>query len=186
MYIGWPELATAALVAGCVSLTSAESATLADLQAFADATGRFYKRGEVHVAAVEEVQPGAAGAYYGGHGLIVVPKALLRAPPRIRDVVLAHELAHWLLGHGHMHSETARQANERDANEIAIVILMQVRSLPEREALARVYGYLADVAGNQAEKKSAPLAGHGHPCEEIAHLIMRFPRYSLALPRWCP
>jgi hypothetical protein len=181
------SMAAALLSAGCVSLTPAQESTLAELQAFADATARFHQRDPVKIGVWERLEAGAGGTYFGGHNLIIIPKDVLGASAPARDVIMAHELGHWLLRHDfRVRGEPAREAMEHDANEAAVVILIQVKRIPEAVAVRLMHAYLAASARDHATQKAEPLAGHGHPCEEVAHLIARFPQYRLARTESCP
>lgn len=100
-----------------------------------------------------------------------------------RDAIVAHELAHYVLGHDAplrgltlADLERERQERELEANAKAVEILMRAGGLDEERALKAVYLYLLGVHWAVERYPRMDLEGHKPPCEEIADLLGRFPQ----------
>ena len=100
-----------------------------------------------------------------------------------RDAIVAHELAHYVLGHdaplsGASSGELARdyQQRELDANVKGVEILVRAAGFGEARALRTMYDYLAGVQWALERYPRMNLRGHKVPCEEIADLLVRYPR----------
>ena len=87
---------------------------------------------------------------------------------------MAHELAHYILGHdmpvaGASMGEfqRAQELRELDANAKAVEILMRVKGMTEREAVQMIVAHLT--GAQRAEDRGGTRArGHRAPTEEIA------------------
>jgi hypothetical protein len=170
----------AALVpAGCVSLTPAQEQAVAEVRAMADDTARVYGVSRISVLVGSNIE-GVGGSYR--RGLFTISTPMLRS--RHLDSVVAHELAHYLLGHDRPLSgalaldwQREQERRELDANAKAVEILVRVRRFREEQALSLIYDHL--LAFNRlvvAERTVIPW-GHRPPCEEIADLLGRFPAH---------
>ena len=100
-----------------------------------------------------------------------------------RDAIVAHELAHYVLGHDALMRsltladlERERQEREMEANAKAVEILVRAGGLAEERALKTVYLYLLGVHWALERYPRMDLVGHKPPCEEIADLLGRFPQ----------
>ena len=173
-------LVAALVPAGCVSLTPAQEAAVAEVRAMADDTARVYRVSRIAVLVGSNIE-GVGGSYR--RGLFTVSTPMLRSPHR--DSVVAHELAHYLLGHDRPLSgalaldwQREQERRELDANAKAVEILVRVRGFREEQALSLIYDHL--LAFNRlvvAERTVIPW-GHRPPCEEIADLLGRFPAHG--------
>ena len=91
-----------------------------------------------------------------------------------RDAIVAHELAHYVLGHEAPLAGPPRprpacaseQQRELDANAKSVEILVRVRGVPEDQALRMAYSYLLNVhrrlqrsPGRGPARPPAPLRG---------------------------
>lgn len=169
-------LSVGTLAAGCVTLTPQQEAALAEVRAFVEAAVQAYGLSPISVRAEEQV--GVRAATYHD-GIITISPQIIPASPW-RDVILAHEVAHHLLGHGGPLSlgwdgEGHVQQRELDADAKAVEILQRVRGLSEVEAFRLVYD--AHWSLRRAVDVSpfvVPL-GHPAPCLKLADLIQRFP-----------
>ena len=99
-----------------------------------------------------------------------------------RDAIVAHELAHYLLGHDaplagrhRCRPRREREQRELDANAKAVEILVWVKRVPEDQALRMVYSYLLNVHRRLKRSPGEDLLGHQPPCDEIADLLRRYP-----------
>ena len=180
-------LVAALVPAGCVSLTPAQEQAVAEVRAIADDTARVYGVSRISVLVGSNIE-GVGGTYR--RGLFTISTPMLRS--RHRDSVVAHELAHYLLGHDRPLSgalaldwQREQERRELDANAKAVEILVRVRGFREEQALSLIYDHL--LAFNRlvvAERTVIPW-GHRPPCEEIADLLGRFPAHrawSAGLP----
>jgi hypothetical protein len=104
---------------------------------------------------------------------------------RHRDSIVAHELAHYLLGHDRplagtltLEWQREQEIRELEANAKAVEILARVRRLPEEQALSLVYDHLLSFNRLVAEQRTVIPWGHRAPCAEMADLLGRFPKYG--------
>lgn len=175
-------LICALLAAGCVSLTPQQEAARADTRAFLERAARVY-----HVRAPALVvgdQTADLAASYR-NGVILVGTSLLSS--RARDAVLAHEFAHYLLGHEAPLRAVDRvgQGNEQYQRELAanvksVEVLARMNGGDEGQALRVVYSkFLWQRRGEQAGR---PIPwGHRSACQEAADVVAAFPIQSAAL-----
>lgn len=168
----------AALAAACSTLTPAQDRSLDEVRVFADETARHYGLAPIHVL-VSHNPESPVGSYR--RGFFAVNRLVLGS--EFRDAIVAHELAHYVLGHdvplAGATAEARRRDRERrelDANATAVEILIAVKRIPEDQALRMVYSYLLNVHRRLQRSPSEDLLGHRPPCEEIADLLARFPR----------
>jgi hypothetical protein len=171
-------LATAALAAACSTLTPAQDRSLDEVRAFADETTRRYGLAPIHVL-VSHDPDSPVGSYR--RGFFAVNRLVLGS--EFRDAIVAHELAHYVLGHdaslaGATHATRRREREQRelDANAKSVEILAWVRRVPEDQALRMVYGYLLNVHRRLQRSPGEDLLGHRPPCDEIADLLGRYPQ----------
>jgi len=167
----------AALAAGCFAMTPAQNRSLEEVRGFADETARSYGLPQIHVL-VSHNPESPVGSYR--KGFFAVNELVLRS--EFRDAIVAHELAHYVLGHdaplaGATHEARRREVEQRelDANAKAVEILAWVRQVPEDQSLRMVYSYLLNVHRRLQRSPGEDLLGHRPPCEEIADLLARYP-----------
>ena len=172
-----PWLAALLLAACTTSLNPAQDRSLEEVRVFADETAGLYGLPPIHVL-VNYNPDGPVGAYR--RGFFAVNRLVLGS--EFRDAIVAHELAHYVLGHdtpvtGATHEARLRLREQRelDANATAVEILARVKHIPEDQALRMVYSYLLNVHRRLLRYPGEDLLGHRPPCEEIADLLVRFP-----------
>ena len=170
-------VATAWLLAACSTLTPAQQQSDAEVRGFADRTARAYGLPAIHVLVSHNPQD-PPGSYR--RGFFSVSSTTLTST--FRDAIVAHELAHYVLGHdaplpGDSSEEMRRAYQERelDANAKSVEILERVGALSEERALETVYAYLLGVHWALERYPRLNLSGHKPPCAEIADLLARFP-----------
>ncbi|HEV3350672.1 MAG TPA: hypothetical protein VHC93_26505 [Methylomirabilota bacterium] len=170
-------VAVAALLAGCFSMSPAQNKSLDEVRAFADDTARLYGLPQIHVL-VSHNPDSPVGSYR--RGFFAVNQLVLRS--EFRDAIVAHELAHYVLGHDAALAAPTpearlaeRQQRELDANAKSVEILTRVRGVPEDQALRMAYSYLLNVHRRLQRSPGEDLLGHRPPCEEIADLLARYP-----------
>jgi len=174
-----PALAVlvAGVLAGCVTLTPKEQENLDDVRRFADATAAAYNVPRIRVSVEPGTNLGIGGRYRQGNFYINV--GMLGS--RNLNSLVAHELAHYVLGHDMPLSgaamaefQRAQELRELDANAKAVEILMRVKGLSEKEAVATVVAHLR--GAQRAVERGGPIApGHRTPAAEIADLLARYP-----------
>jgi hypothetical protein len=170
-------LVVAALAAGCFTMTPAQNLSLDEVLAFADETARIYGLASIHEL-VSHNPESPVGAFR--RGFFAVNELVLRS--EFRDAIVAHELAHYVLGHDAALTAATpearlieRQQRELDANAKSVEILTRVRGVPEDQALRMAYSYLLNVHRRLQRSPGEDLLGHRPPCEEIADLLARYP-----------
>src|SRR6185436_15512842 len=159
--------------------------TVADVQRFADATTAAYKRPPIRVT-IDRATNLGIGAYYRQGNFYLNETQLDTGNV---TALVAHELAHYVLGHDApltgaatlAESAQKQELRELDANAKAVEILVRVKGLSERQALTTMVVFLERVAAHQA-KSNANTQGHLPPAEEIADLKRRFPGLDTARP----
>jgi hypothetical protein len=171
-------VATAVLAAACSTLSPAQDRSLDEVRAFADETARRYGLEPIHVL-VSHDPDSPVGSYR--RGFFAVNRLVLGS--EFRDAIVAHELAHYVLGHDAPLAGATpearsleREQRELDANAKSVEILAWVRTVPEDHALRLVYGYLLNVHRRLLRSPGEDLLGHRPPCDEIADLLDRYPR----------
>ena len=170
------------ILAGCATLTPAQQQSAAELREFVDRVARAYDVRPVHLLVGDDAQ--SIGGTYR-RGMITIATPVLFS--RYRDSIIAHELAHYLLGHDEplrgvtpLEQQQEQEQRELDANAKAVEILVRAGRLPEEQALSLVYdGVLGFHRAVTAGHGVVPW-GHRHPCEEMADLVARFPAHR----RW--
>jgi len=171
-------VATAVLAAACSTMTPAQDRSFDEVRAFADETARRYGLLPIHVL-VSHDPDSPVGSYR--RGFFAVNRLVLGS--EFRDAIVAHELAHYVLGHdaplvGATGDARRREVEQRelDANAKAVEILAWVRAVPEDQALRMVYSYLLNVHRRLLRSPGEDLLGHRPPCDEIADLLGRYPQ----------
>ena len=174
----------AGLLAACSTLTPAQRQSEGEVRAFADRTARAYGLAPIHVLVSHNPQD-PPGSYR--RGFFSVSSITLTST--FRDAIVAHELAHNVLGHdaplpGDTREEMQRdyQQRELDANAKSVEILASVGGLGQERALKTVYAYLLGVHWALERYPRLNLSGHKPPCEEIADLLARFPEQRAWTP----
>jgi hypothetical protein len=126
-----------------------------------------------------------AGPYVRGLAASYRPGLLVIAPPALtgpdRDAIVAHEVAHHVLGHapppvrpGSPLDDREEQARrELEANAKSVEILVRVKGWSERTALRAVYDKLLRQHRTFAAGQAILAPGHRPPCEEIRDLQQR-------------
>ena len=175
--VAW-VVATAVLAAACSTMTPAQDRSFDEVRAFADETARRYGLLPIHVL-VSHDPDSPVGSYR--RGFFAVNRLVLGS--EFRDAIVAHELAHYVLGHdaplvGASADARRREVEQRelDANAKAVEILAWVRAVPEDQALRMVYSYLLNVHRRLLRSPGEDLLGHRPPCDEIADLLGRYPQ----------
>lgn len=170
--------AMVALAAACSTLTPDQDRSLDEVRAFSDETARRYGLQPIHVLVSHDPES-PVGSYR--RGFFAVNRLVLSS--EFRDAIVAHELAHYVLGHdAPLAGATSdarrrdREQRELDANATAVEILVWVRQVPEDQALRMVYSYLINVHRRMLRSPGEDLLGHRPPCDEIADLLGRYPR----------
>jgi hypothetical protein len=177
--------AVAVLAGGCVTLTPVQRDAVAEVQRFADATTTAYDLAPIRLTVEPATNLGIGGRYRQGN--FYLNETQLGAGGL--TALVAHELAHYVLGHDSPPSGAVTMAEmvrvqevrEMDANAKAVEILVRARGLSERQALATIVLFLRAAQAHQGRgNPNAP--GHRPPAEEIADLLARFPGVDLAAP----
>ncbi len=171
-------LSVVLLLAGCATLTPAQEQSAAEVKALADRTARLYGLQPVRLL-VSHNPEDPPGSYRRGFFSV----STITLTSTFRDAIVAHELAHYVLGHdaplrGASAGEQERdyQQRELDANAKGVEILVRVAGFSEARALRTMYEYLDGVQWALDRYPRLNLRGHRSPCEEIADLLARFPR----------
>jgi hypothetical protein len=176
-------VALAFLTGGCVSLTPVQRDTVADVQRFADATTAAYKLPSIRLTIEPATNLGIGGRYRQGN--FYLNEAMLNSGGL--TALVAHELAHYVLGHDSPLSGAVSMAEmvrmqelrELDADAKAVEILVRAKGLSERQALTTMVVFLRGAQAYQA-KGNPNAQGHRPPAEEIAELLARFPGVDIA------
>ncbi|MFZ1061645.1 MAG: hypothetical protein WAP47_20925 [Candidatus Rokuibacteriota bacterium] len=168
-------ISAAILAAGCATLTAQQEADLAEVRAFVASAVQAYGLSPVSIRVKE--QAGTRAATYQD-GIIAISPGILRASLS-RDVILAHEMAHHLLGHDGplpltWDGPSLAQQRELDANAKAVEILQVVRGLGETEAFRLVYEAQWSLKRAVDVLPFGVPLGHPGPCVALADLIQRF------------
>lgn len=178
-------------VAGCAivqpQLSEPEAQAFAEIRTFAYQIADVYKvrRIWVQVGSVEVFQ--AAGIYR--FGTFYVGPQTLKWSRASWEVLVAHEMAHYLLGHERMDAgiqsigqwRAIQQQREMDADAKAVEILHRVAGKNEQEAFLAVYCYL-----DRGQRRGQALPD-GHPPwhEKLADLERRYPAHIEAIAKGC-
>ncbi len=147
------------------------------MRGFADRAARVYNLPPIHVL-ISHNRQDPPGSYRRGFFSV----SAITLVSTFRDAIVAHELAHYVLGHetplpGDTSEQMRRayQQRELDANAKAVEILVRVGGVSEERALKTMYAYLLGVHWALERYPRLNLSGHKPPCEEIADLLGRFP-----------
>lgn len=183
----WPRaarLAAAVLVVGaaaaCVTLTPVQEKSAAEVRALADQAFKIYKVPSIPIVIGAHVS-GTGGTYEGG--MFTVGSGMLASATR--DVVVAHELAHYILGHDGkrmnmpmIDRRVLYEQWELDANAKGVEILSRAKPMPEQLALSLFYQHGIGAYHALLNNQGGIPFGHKPPCEEIADLLSRFPQHA--------
>lgn len=90
---------------------------------------------------------------------------------------LAHELAHWLLGHTEASCAARAFECEMEANAEAVRVLTVGWELAREDAVSLMYASLSG-----ALRRGQPMRGHDTACRELAEFARTFGRPSPACP----
>lgn len=178
--------------AGCATLTPAQARGADDTRIFLEAIARVYGLPQPAVV-IGTHRPGVAASY--DHGTFTV---WTRAVDQSwRDALLAHEAAHWILGHdaplrglddADRHAEQYQR--EVAAHVKAVEILVQVKGMTARRAVRAMHDYLMSVkaAQDRTTGYTAPM-GHTGACQEASDMLLGLPQHrdwtwSLACSPW--
>jgi len=166
------------LLAGCAMLTPAQEESAAEVRALATRTANLYGLPPIRLLVSHNPQ-GPPGSYRRGFFSV----STITLTSTFRDAIVAHELAHYVLGHeaplhGASSGELERdyQQREVDANAKAVEILIRAAGIGEARALRTMYDYLAGIQWALDRYPRLDLRGHRSPCDEIADLLARFPQ----------
>src|SRR4030095_5342050 len=132
-------VALAVTTSGCLTLTPVQRDAVVDVQRFADATTTAYKLPSIRLTIEAATNLGIGGRYRQGN--FYLNDTQLTSGPL--PALVAHELAHYVLGHdapltgAATTSEYLRMHEQRelDANAKAVEILVRIQGLSERQAL---------------------------------------------------
>ncbi len=183
--VGWLRLTTCLLFcAGCASLTPAEEESLAEVQAFADATARVYGFSPVQIVISD------SDVAWPGHRLIRITRQTLADPLPDRDLGIALLLGFQVVEppppiSGPNEAEINRKVYPA-RNVAAVDILARVKGLPDRIAVDEVHAFLVQQARGQAENRLSRRERVPQPCEQLQAFIMRYSDYGLGRTTWCP
>ena len=174
----WAAIALAA----CTTLTPADRESAEDAQSFLDRVSRAYDVQKVTLMLGSAGRGDAATIRPGG--LVTMDHQFL-AQPDVRDTVLAHEMAHLILGHMDRppDSRDAREQREIDADVKSVEILRRVRGMSEARAFSLVATYVLTLKKSLDQGGSVHTMGHGHPCRKVEALIKAYPRQQAVLDR---
>jgi hypothetical protein len=168
----------ALLSASCATLPPAQERSAAEVRVLADRTARRYGLPPIHLL-VSRNPEDPPGSFHRGFFSV----STITLTSTFRDAIVAHELGHYVLGHdtplsGASSYERERdyQRRELDANAKGVEILVRVAGFSEERALRIMYEYLVGVQWALERYPRLDLRGHKLPCEEIADLLVRFPR----------
>ena len=167
----------AALLAGCISLTPQQHEAVADVQRFADRTAAAYNLPRIRVTVEPATNLGIGGRYRQGNFYLNI--RMLGS--QNLTALVAHELAHYVLGHDTPVSgsstaefQRAQELRELDANAKAVEILMRAEGMSRTEAVGTIITHLR--AAQRAVDRGGPITpGHRTPAAEIADLLARYP-----------
>lgn len=174
----WAAIALAA----CTTLTPADRESAEDAQSFLDRVSRAYDVQKVTLMLGSAGRGDAATIRPGG--LVTMDHQFL-AQPDVRDTVLAHEMAHLILGHMDRppDSRDAREQREIDADVKSVEILRRVRGMSEARAFSLVATYVLTLKKSLDQGGRVHTMGHGHPCRKVEALIKAYPRQQAVLDR---
>ena len=178
-------LLLAFVLAGCVSLTPQQEDKVAEVQRFADRATEVYGKPRVRVT----IQPATnlnIGALYRQGNFFINVRMLDSAN---LTKLVAHELAHYILGHDGFISGAVSQAKwtrgqqqrELDANAKAVEILVRAGGLTEPEAVKVVADALRRSQDAQARNNLPLTPGHLPASAELADLLTRYPNAGVTL-----
>src|SRR3989442_6356149 len=108
-------LALVVSLSGCASLAARPDPRVAEWQAMANATAKAYGQPAMPWVVVYKLSP--RWGRHEGNTIALDERLLAQAPHDLILGVVAHELGHWVLGHGQGYRPATQSiGNERDAN----------------------------------------------------------------------
>jgi hypothetical protein len=143
---------------------------LAEAQALVANASRAYKVDPPALMVGAHAGDATFGAVYR-RGVIIFTARSLAGPGR--DVITAHELAHYVLRHEHPTMRT-QEEKEHQANIEAVRILMAGKGITEEQAARAMLEFLGGLR-RSVERGGAVARGHAHPCEEIHAVVVAYP-----------
>ena len=178
-------ISLALAVAGCVSLTPKQQDKVADIQHLADRATDVYGKPRVRITIQPATNLNIGAIYRQGNFFINV--RMLDSPNLTK--LVAHELAHYILGHDGFVPNAVSQAEwtrgqqqkELDANAKAVEILVRAGGMTEPEAVKVVADALRRSADAQARHNLPLPPGHLPASAELADLLARFPASDVTL-----
>jgi hypothetical protein len=175
-------IGAAIALAACTTLTPADRESAEDAQSFLDRVSRAYDVQKVTLMLGSAGRGDAATIRPGG---LVTMEHRYLAQPDVRDTILAHEMAHLILGHMDRppDSRDAREQREIDADVKSVEILRRVRGMSEARAFSLVTTYVLTLKRNLDQGGRVDAMGHGHPCRKVEALIKAYPRQQAVLDR---
>lgn len=158
------------------TLTPQERSRLADLRAMADRATELYGKPALRVEVVRSQPPFHTAIAKPEQRLILFPSGPLSfQDARWGQLVMAHELAHYVLGHQFSQSMIVNQKQELEATRVSIGILTRVLGMPEEQA---VRGWAIFLRASQEQQPGRPPFPWHHPaCEELNDLLAHYPQY---------
>lgn len=179
-----PPAAPGVLAQATTALTTEDERNLQEIRDFVKATAQRYGMlAPLEVSVASWVgspslpQFANVSAVYT-RGAVYLRRQLLTSPTR--DLVIAQVLAAEILRSPSKATSLAEREREQsqlrlDANAHAVGILVQVKGMPEEDALERMYANLIAIRRATAGR---PLGtGDVSACDQITDLIGRFPRH---------
>ena len=172
-------LLAALVLTGCTTLTPAQQARVDAYQALADRVTAHYGASRVLVMRAD-LRTGTGGVMEHRGRLLVSERTLTS---RWGEALVAHELAHWVLGH--RFEETVPGPDKELAAHVeAVRVLMVGKSWIEEQAFRTYLAYLWSAKLAQDRGTPVPL-GHRAVCREIADFVSRFPAQA-SMAKTCP
>jgi hypothetical protein len=167
-------------------LTAEEEASLQEVRDFVRAAAqRFRMVAPLEVSVASWVGTGSLSQYASTpavytRGALHLNRRLLRASNR--DLVIAKALAYEVLRAPSKATTLAEHERERirrdlEANVRSVDILVQVKGVPERDALDRMYAWLLGIHRVTAAAAAPSTPGSASTCDAIKDLLGRFPQH---------
>jgi len=180
--LAWTPVVLLLLLTGCTTLTPAQQESVEAAQRFLDQTSKAYGVQRVTLM-LGSAGRGEAATIRAG-GLVTMGYEYLTYPD-VRDTILAHEMAHLILGHlnRHANSYDENQQREIDADIEAVEILQRVRGMTEPRAFSLVAAYALTLKKGVDSGSLAFRSGHPPPCRKVEALIKAYPRQQAMLDR---
>jgi len=180
-----PPLLLGFILGGCVSLTTQQEQRLGGMQHLADRATAIYRLPSVRISVQAATNLNIGGVYRQGN--IFLNVRMLDSPNLTK--LVAHELAHYVLGHDSIIPQAVSQAEwqrgqeqrELDANAKAVEILVRADGMTEPEAVKLVADALRRSRDAQARNNLPLTSGHLPASAELADLLVRYPNAGVTL-----